>query len=97
MKALEEYSSINGESLDNSRGPLTLELGDALEHDGEVYRLVRLAKNLLALLRESDSYIVASAPSEDAAITVDSIVQLVGALMMSDVDVIEVLGSWGVV
>jgi len=27
MKALEEYSSINGESLDNSRGPLTLELG----------------------------------------------------------------------
>jgi len=62
-----------------------------------VYRLVRLAKNLLALLRESDSYIVASAPSEDAAITVDSIVQLVGALMMSDVDVIEVLGSWSVV
>jgi len=96
-EALEHYNSINGELISAPFGPLTLNIGDSLRHDGEVYRFIRHDQNRLALLRESDSCFVASAESPEAAITVRSIVQLARVVMQSDAGLDEVLGSWSVV
>jgi hypothetical protein len=76
---LKDYDTINGESIHQKNGDLEISVGDILQDNKQErrFKIVRLDKYYVGLLREDDSYVVSQVQTEHGEITVPVLLDLV--------------------